>query len=72
MAEVLHADHQHLLQIDAGEKESPLQRIFMDKELTVAPFVITTSVFCCRKPEALRKMTPEPLLAELYTAQSFV
>ena len=40
------------------------QRIFMDKELTVAPFVITTSVFCCRKPEAIRKTTPEPLLAE--------
>ena len=40
------------------------QRIFMDKELTVAPFVITKSVFCCRKPEAIRKTTPEPLLAE--------
>ena len=40
------------------------QRIFMYKELTVALFVITTSVFCCRKPEAIRKTTPEPLLAE--------
>ena len=40
------------------------QRIFMYKELTMAPFVITTSVFCCRKPEAIRKTTPEPLLAE--------
>ena len=40
------------------------QRIFMDKELTVVPFVVTTSVFCCRKPEAIRKTTPEPLLAE--------
>ena len=28
------------------------QRIFMYKELTAAPFVVTTSVFCCRKPEA--------------------
>ena len=40
------------------------QRIFMDKELTVAPFVISTSVFCCRKPEVIMKTTPEPLLAE--------
>ena len=40
------------------------QRIFMDKELTAAPFVVTTSLFCCRKPEAIRKTTPEPLLAE--------
>ena len=40
------------------------QRIFMYKELTAAPFVVTTSVFCCRKPEAVRKTTPEPLLAE--------
>ena len=46
------------------EQESQNQRIFMDKELTVAPFVITTSVFCCRKPETIRKTTPEPLLAE--------
>ena len=41
-----------------------VQRIFMHKELTAAPFVVTTSVFCCRKPEAIRKTTPEPLLAE--------
>ena len=31
------------------------QRIFMDKELTAVPFGVTTSVFCCRKPEAIRK-----------------
>ena len=55
------------------------QRIFMYKELTAAPFVVSTSVFCCRKPEAIRKTTPEPLLAEwwtilygVYTAQSVV
>ena len=40
------------------------QRIFMYKELTAAPFVVITSVFCLRKTEAIRKTTPEPLLAE--------
>ena len=40
------------------------QRILMDKELTAVLFGVTTSVFCCRKPEGIRKTTPEPLLAE--------
>ena len=43
------------------------QRIFIYKELTAAPFVVTTSVYCCRKPEAIRKTMPEPLLAEWWT-----
>ena len=59
---------------------SSQQRIFMDKELTVAPFIITTSVFCCRKPEAIRGKRHQSLcwqngklfLYWVYTAQSFV
>ena len=34
-------------------------------EVTVARFVFTTSVFCLRKPEAVRKTTTELLAAVL-------
>ena len=37
---------------------SPSQRIYIYKEETAAPFVFTSSVFCIRKPEAVRKTTP--------------
>ena len=42
----------------------PTQRIYMYTERTVPPIVFTKSVFCLRKPEAVRKTTPELLLAE--------
>ena len=38
--------------------------IHIYKEETAASCVFSTFVFCLRKPEAVRKMTQEPLLAE--------
>ena len=41
------------------------QRIFIYTEGSAAPFVFNKSVFCLRKPEAVRKMTTELLAAVL-------
>ena len=40
------------------------QRIYINREGTAPPFVIDKCVFLLREPEAVRKTTPELLLAE--------
>ena len=45
--------------------ETGNQRIYIYTEGTAPPFVFTTSVFCLRKPESVRKTTTELLAAVL-------
>ena len=48
------------------------KNIYIYKEETAALVVFTTSVFCLRKPEAIRKTTRELLLAEWWTIFAWV
>ena len=50
-------------------KEGPKQRIFIIWERTAIPFVFTKVPLSPRKPETVRKSTPEPLSAVLINTE---